>query len=86
MFKLSIDLPDSLLISMGGSLERVTEESNLLLASQLFAKGYITSGQAAKICHLGRVEFLLSVSKMGIPVADIERDEIDNEFADLKKL
>ncbi|MBS0617293.1 MAG: UPF0175 family protein [Spirochaetes bacterium] len=82
MTQISIELPDTVLLSMGGSLEKLKDESTLLLASQLFAKGYLSSGQAAAICKMTRIEFLTLMSKWNIPVADIEPDEMQSEFSE----
>jgi predicted HTH domain antitoxin len=81
MAQLSIDLPDALLLSMGGSMDRLKKESTQLLASQLFAKGYLSSGQAAGICGMSRVAFIEFASQAGIPVADLEPDEAEREFS-----
>lgn len=80
MTRISIELPDTVLLSMGGSLEKLKTESTLLLSSQLFARGYLSSGQAAAICNISRVEFLWLMGKWGIPVADLEPDETQSEF------
>jgi len=46
----------------------------------LFEQGRISSGKAGRLCHMGRVEFLLAASRAGVPVVDFKREELAQEF------
>ena len=80
MPKISIDLPDSLLLSKATSFEEIKKESIFALASYLFQKGYLSSGAAAEMCDCSRVDFILNMGRMGIPVADLDGEELEEEF------
>ena len=52
------------------------------VALKLFELGRISSGRAAEICEMTRAEFLLLAGRAGVPVADLDNEEMDREFAD----
>lgn len=83
MQPLTIEIPAEVLLSTGQSREEFIKEAKTLLAAKLFELGRLSSGKAAQLCDLGRVDFLLTVSRMGIPVADLDEDEMQREFADV---
>ncbi|MBK5931100.1 UPF0175 family protein [Halochromatium salexigens] len=57
------------------------DEARFLLAVKLFEQGRISSGKAGRLCGMGRVEFLLAASRSGVPVVDLQGDDLTNEFA-----
>ena len=80
MATISLKIPDSLIIHLGGTKESIVQESQYLLATKLFEIGRISSGQAADICGMNRIDFLLKLGKSGIPIADLDNDELDREI------
>jgi predicted HTH domain antitoxin len=79
---LHVDLPESLLLSTGQSREEFIREAKLLLAVKLFELGRLSSGRAAELCSLPRLDFLLTASRMGVPVADLDEAEMEREFSE----
>lgn len=77
-----LDVPDSLLTATGQSAEEFVQEAKFLLALKLFELGKISSGRAADLSGLPRVEFLFRAGRMGVPVADADEEELDWEFAE----
>lgn len=75
MATITIQLPDALLLKSGASLEDLSRESQILLAFKYFQTGRLTSGQAAEMCGLNRVDFLLAAGRKGIAVADLDEYE-----------
>jgi len=55
--------------------------SKFLLALKFFELGEITSGQAARMADIGRVAFLQEASRLGVPVIDLNEEEMAQEFA-----
>jgi predicted HTH domain antitoxin len=82
MGMIHIDLPESILLSTGQSQEDFVREAKFFVALKLFELGRVSSGRAAEICGLPRVEFLLLAGRSGVPVADLDADELSREFAD----
>jgi predicted HTH domain antitoxin len=58
----------------------VSEDAKFLEALRLFESGCVSSGRAAEICEMPRVEFLLKAGRAGVPVADLDPEELDQEF------
>lgn len=83
MSDIYIDLPASVLLATGQSEEEFVQEAKLFLALMLFERGRISSGRAAEICGMGRVEFLLMTGRSGVPVADLDEREMSREFLSL---
>ncbi len=83
MQPLTIEIPADVLLSTGQSREEFIKEAKLLLGAKLFELGRLSSGKAAQLCDMGRVDFLLMVSRMGIPVADLDEEEMQREFKDV---
>lgn len=80
MKALIVHVPDALLLQTGNSEEMLARESQFLLALKFFELGRLTSGQAAEMCNLNRVDFLVAASQAGVPVADLDGDELAEEI------
>lgn len=80
---IQFDVPEGLFLATGQSPEEFAEEAKFLLALKLFEMGRISSGQASELAEMPRVEFLLRVGRSGVPVADLDEEELDLEFADV---
>ncbi len=76
-----IELPVEGLPSAAELPNNFSEEARYLLALKLFEQGRISSGKAAKLAGMGRVEFLLAASRDGVPVVDMTEAEMAEEFA-----
>jgi predicted HTH domain antitoxin len=77
---LTIEYGDDVLFSLGLSEEQFTEEARFLLAAKLYELGRLTSGQAAKLCGMGRVEFLLSLPKIGVSISNLREEDAASEI------
>ena len=77
---LTIEYTDELLFALGVSDEEFSEEAKFLLAAKLFELGKISSGQAAKLAGKSRVEFLSSLSRLGVAMSNLTEADIKNEL------
>lgn len=80
MSAIVLEIPESVLALSGQSREEFEREARLLLAVGLFASGRLSSGRAAELAGVPRVEFLFLASMRGVPVADLDAEELDREF------
>lgn len=78
----TIELPDSLLVGSGQSREAFAREAKLLLLAKLFELGRISSGRAAEACAMSRIEFLFEAGRLGVPLAQVDEDELHEELGD----
>ncbi len=56
------------------------------LVLSLFAEGHISSGKAARLLEITRVEFLSLLRSRGVAFINYSSDELTEEFAAVKKL
>ena len=73
---LTIPYPDSLPSALRMSRQEFEQEARLLLASRLFEKKMITSGQAAVMTGISKSDFLLKTRSLGLAPAMPAADEI----------
>ena len=77
---LTIEYTDELLFTLGVSSEQFSEEAKLLLAAKLYEMGKISSGQAARLAGKSRVEFLLSLARLNVPLSNLRAEDIKDEL------
>jgi predicted HTH domain antitoxin len=77
---LTIEYSDDILFSLGLSVEQFSEEAKFLLAAKLYELGKLTSGQAARLCGKGRVDFLLSLPRVGVPISNLRSEDAQAEI------
>ena len=75
-----INYDDDVLVNVGLSPEEFADEARLLLAAQLYEQGKLSSGQAAKLCGKGRVDFLYALPRVGFPMSNLRPDDADLEI------
>ena len=76
-----IEFPDTLRLH-AKDREALYKRSRFLLALKYFELGELSSGQAAKMCGLGRVRFLAEAARAGVPAVELSGEELAEEFAD----
>jgi len=80
MDTLTIHIPESVLLQSGTSCEMLQREGKLWLALRFFQSGLLTSGQAANMCDMNRVDFLFEAGRHGVAAADLDGDELNREL------
>lgn len=78
----NIEIPEDVLVATGQSREQFVIEAKFLLAVKLFELGRISSGKAAEMCGMKRVEFIFAAGRAGVAVADLDEEEGRREFLD----
>lgn len=81
---LKIEYGEDLLFSLGLSEQQFTEEARFLLAAKLYELGRLTSGQAAALCGRGRVDFLLSLPRVGVSISNLREEDAASEIEFLR--
>ncbi len=76
-----LELPLDALALPGIPSDALASEAQFMLSLKLFEVGRLSSAKAARLCGMGRVEFLLAASRAGVPVAVLDDDEFKEEFA-----
>ncbi len=73
--QVSIEVGDDVLFSTGMSKDEFSAEARFLVAAKLYELGRLTSGQAAKLCGKGRVDFLCSLPRVGVSIANLRPED-----------
>ena len=83
--ELTIQYGDDVLFSTGMSRDEFDGEAALLLAAKLYELGRLSSGQAAKLCGKGRVDFLLSLPRIGVSISNLRPEDAEAEVRFLRR-
>ena len=83
---LRIDYDDSVLLETSLPREDFEKEAALLLAAKLYELGRLSSGKAARLLGMGRIDFIKATGKMGIPSIHMSPEEFATEVAVAKTL
>ena len=82
MHTLTIPYPEDLPAAVGATPDEFEHELRFLVAAKLYELGRLTSGRAADLAGLPRVEFLNTLGRYRISVFNYSLDELDQEIQD----
>lgn len=74
------------LVQYGFNRDHVQKNVKEWLVLSLFTDNHISSGKAAKLLNISRIDFLALLRKRGIAYIDFSQQELDEEFDAVKKL
>lgn len=78
---LVVSIPESLPDAMQTSPEEFAREAKMAMAVKLYELKRLSSGMAAQLAGVSRVEFLLELHRYGVPVIDLTAEEITSDAA-----
>jgi predicted HTH domain antitoxin len=78
---LTIPYSDDLLLSIKRSPQEFESEARLLLAVKLYEMDRISTGAAAKLAGISRVEFMFELARFGLSPMGQEPDEVAEDLA-----
>ena len=79
MSTIQVEIPEEVLISLKKTRQTIAREMQILAAVKLFELGKLSSGRAAQLAGMPRVQFLLllgqyQVSPFSLTTEELERD------------
>ena len=81
---LRIPYPKDLPEALGETPEEFEQELRFLVAAKLYELGRISSGRAAELAGLDRVEFLNNLGRYRIPVFNYSLEELQREIREAR--
>jgi predicted HTH domain antitoxin len=80
MQKATVTYPDGFPQILKMSDAEFAQELQFLAAAKLYELGRLSSGKAAQLAGMGRVEFLHALTRIGVPAINLRDEEIDAEI------
>lgn len=74
--QMQVEYPETLPDALAETRQEFELEAKLAMAAKLFEMKRLSSGQAAQILGMDRVEFLLSLHRVGTSAINISEDEL----------
>lgn len=79
MSKITLDIPDDAIDALGRLPTTAGEEVRMAAAVKLYEMGRLSTGAAARLAGVPRVQFLSRLSEYGVATFDIDPAELDQE-------
>ena len=77
--QLTIEYPETLPDLLHESRSEFEHEARLAMALNLFERKRLSSGHAAQLAGIPRTTFLLQLHQYGIPMIDLDADELEKD-------
>lgn len=78
---LTISYDDDLLLSLKTNSAEFEAEARLLLAVKLYELDKVTTGRAAELAGMSRVEFIFALKRFGLSPICVEPEELADDIA-----
>ena len=78
---LTIPYGDAVLLEASLTRKEFEREAVFILAAKLYELGRLSSGKAADLCGKGRVDFLLSLPRVGVSISNLPQEDAADEVA-----
>ena len=77
---ITIQIPQQLPDIMQCSPGDFENQAKMAMAAKLYEMGKVSSGMAAQMAGIGRVEFLLQLGQYGVAIIDLDKNELHTDL------
>lgn len=81
LLELTIPYSEDLLLSLKESPKEFEAEARLLLAVKLYELAKVSTGRAAELAGLSRVDFLFALNRFGLSPIGVDPHELERDLA-----
>jgi predicted HTH domain antitoxin len=74
--QMQVEYPDNFPDALAETRQEFESEAKLAMAAKLYEMKRLSSGQAAQMLGMDRVEFLLSLHRVGTPAINLSEEEL----------
>jgi predicted HTH domain antitoxin len=74
--QMQVEYPDTLPDALSETRQEFESEAKLAMAAKLYEMKRLSSGQAAQMLGMERVDFLLALHKVGTPAINLTEEEL----------
>lgn len=86
MSTITIECPNHVLQALEETPKAFAREARVLLAAKLYEIGRLSSGRAAELAGMGRVQFLDVLKTYQVPVINLPPEEIEKDIQSARDL
>lgn len=76
-----VEVPSTMLDALQRSPQEFTLEAKMAMAAKLYEMKRLSSGMAASLVGIGRVQLLRELHHYGVPVVDLTQAELESDIA-----
>ncbi len=80
MKTVEIEIPDEIFISLKETPQEFAREILLAAAAKLYELGKLSSGRAAELAGISRLNFLHMLARYGTPIVDLSEEELARDI------
>ena len=76
-----VEVPQGLPDAIHCTPQEFTREAKMAMAAKLYEMRRLSSGMAAALAGVGRIEFLLELNRYGVSIIDLDQEELEGDVA-----